>query len=323
MPRSSSDESFDGTTSGHTQFSQAATASYPATPELFDSSRRLSFGCALVRSNSLSGELCGLLEETNAPSPLCLPTRSMSVSNISNTSQLYQSSGAGGLSFLYVKRSRDGLNAVHAHTLASMLRGGSNVDPPRLCSSSAVPLTLRAGAACPLSHQLSAQPARFTVIDARYDFEFNGGHIEGAISINKPTDLAEYFFPEQHRAELDGTPIPPPPAPTDHVFVFHCEYSQERGPRLLNVRCPATVTVPEPHHFLQLLREMDRRFNLYPTLSYPQLYILDEGYKFFFETHLYCCNGGYIPMKDQHFKTDLAIAKKVCSQKRAKVSSVR
>ena len=52
MPRSSSEESFDGNTSGHTQFSQAVTASYPATPEVYDSSRRLSFGCALVRSNS-------------------------------------------------------------------------------------------------------------------------------------------------------------------------------------------------------------------------------------------------------------------------------
>ena len=206
----------------------------------------------------------------------------MSTSTISNTSELHASSGAGGLSFLYHERSRDGLNAVHAHTLASMLRGGSTVDPPQLCSSSAVPFTVRPGAACPLSQQLSAQPARFTVIDARYDFEFNGGHIEGAISINKPKELADYFFPDQQRAERDGTPMPPPPAPTDHVFVFHCEYSQERGPRLLNVRClPAVRFVCAPQQCFQLLREMDRKINQYPTLSYPQLYILDLGYKNF------------------------------------------
>ena len=133
-----------------------------------------------------------------------------------------------------------------------------------------------------------------------------------------------YSFPDQQRAERDGTPMPPPPAPTDHVFVFHCEYSQERGPRLLNVRClPAVRFVSAPQQCFQLLREMDRKINQYPTLSYPQLYILDLGYKNFFETHLYCCSGGYVPMKDQHFKSDLAVAKKVCSQKRAKISSVR
>ena len=91
-----------------------------------------------------------------------------------------------------------------------------------------------------------------------------------------------YFFPDQQRAERDGTPIPPPPAPTDHVFVFHCEYSQERGPRLLNVRClPAVRFVSAPQQCFQLLREMDRKINQYPTLSYPQLYILDLGYKNF------------------------------------------
>jgi hypothetical protein len=68
---------------------------------------------------------------------------------------------------------------------------------------------------------------------------------------------------------------------------------------------------------------MDRKINQYPTLSYPQLYILELGYKNFFETHLDCCSGGYVPMRDQRFKSDLAIAEKVCSQKRAKISSVR
>jgi hypothetical protein len=78
-----------------------------------------------------------------------------------------------------------------------------------------------------------------------------------------------------------------------------------------------------PYANLQALRELDRHYNSYPNLTYPQLYILDEGYKHFFETHSYCCDGGYIPMKDQNFKTDLAVAKKACCHKRAKVSSVR
>jgi hypothetical protein len=235
MPRSSSEESFDGNLSGRTQFSQAVTASNPGTPVVFDSSKRSNPCCALARSSSF-GELCGLTEENSALSPvLHFPARSMSVSTISSALELHESRGAGGLSFLFFKRSRDGLNALSAQTLASMLRGGSNVDPPLLCSSSAEPSLLRAGAACPLSQQLSELVPRFTVIDARYDFEFSGGHIEGAISINKESDLAEYFFPEQRRAEREGNPVPLPPPPSEHVYVFHCEYSQKRGPFLLNV----------------------------------------------------------------------------------------
>jgi rhodanese-related sulfurtransferase len=235
IPRSSSEESFDGNVSGRTQYSQAVTASNPGTPVVFDSSNRSNLCCALARSSSF-GELCCLTEEKSASSPvLHFPARSMSVSTISSAIELHESKCTGGLSFLFFKRSRDGLNALSAQTLASMLRGGSNVDPPLLCPSSAESSVLRAGAACPLSQQLSEQAARFTVIDARYDFEFSGGHIEGAISINKESDLAEYFFPEQRRAEREGNPVPLPPPPSEHVYVFHCEYSQKRGPFLLNV----------------------------------------------------------------------------------------
>lgn len=233
MEHSACEESFDGNASGQTQYSQAVTSSNPATPVEFDSSSRSNFGCALVRSSSY-GELTRLADETSAPSPVSFfPARSMSAPTISSKLELHESSGAGGLSFLFYKRSRDGLEALSAQTLASMLRGGSNVDPPLLCSSSE---PLRAGASCPLSQQLSVHAPRFTVIDARYDFEFSGGRIERAKSINKLSDLAGYFFPEQVRAQQEGTPIPPPPPPSEHVYVFHCEYSQKRGPLLLKVR---------------------------------------------------------------------------------------
>jgi hypothetical protein len=235
MEHSASEESFDGNASGQTQYSQAVTSSNPATPVEFDSSSRSNFGCALVRSSSY-GELTRLADETSAPSPVFFPARSMSAPTISSKLELHESSGAGGLSFLFYKRSRDGLEALSAQTLASMLRGGSNVDPPLLCSSSSEPCAMRAGASCPLSQQLSVHEPRFTVIDARYDFEFSGGHIERAKSINKLSDLAEFFFREHVRAQQEGTPIPPPPPPSEHVYVFHCEYSQKRGPLLLKVR---------------------------------------------------------------------------------------
>jgi hypothetical protein len=241
MPRSSSEESFDGNISGRTQLSQAVTTSNPGTPVMFDCSSSSNLSFALARSSSFE-ELSCFTEEKSAPSPLLhFPARSMSVSTISSA-ELHESSGDGGLSFLFFKRSRDGLNAVSAQTLASMLRGGSNVDPPLLCPASAEPTLLRTGAACPLRQQLSGQAARFTVIDARYDFEFTGGCVEGAISINKESDLCEFFFPEQRRAEREGLPIPLPPSPSEHVYVFHCEYSQKRGPALLNVKIPSSFS---------------------------------------------------------------------------------
>ena len=53
------------------------------------------------------------------------------------------------------------------------------------------------------------------------------------------------------------------------VLIFHCEFSSERGPKLS-----------------RFLRSKDRSANkdCYPHLHYPELYLLDGGYKSFFET---------------------------------------
>ena len=50
------------------------------------------------------------------------------------------------------------------------------------------------------------------------------------------------------------------------ILVFHCEFSQKRGPRALRA-----------------LRNLDRTLNSanWPTLSYPEVYILENGYKNF------------------------------------------
>lgn len=49
------------------------------------------------------------------------------------------------------------------------------------------------------------------------------------------------------------------------IIIFHCEYSQERGPRMLS-------------H----LRKIDRDVNRYPQLTYPEIYLLAEGYRNFY-----------------------------------------
>ena len=55
-----------------------------------------------------------------------------------------------------------------------------------------------------------------------------------------------------------------------HVLIFHCEFSSERGPKMY-----------------RFLREQDRELNKahYPKLNYPEMYVLEGGYKAFYEKH--------------------------------------
>lgn len=52
------------------------------------------------------------------------------------------------------------------------------------------------------------------------------------------------------------------------VLVFHCEFSSERGPKLS-----------------RLLRNQDRQMHRleYPRLKHPEIYVLEGGYKAFYE----------------------------------------
>ena len=84
-------------------------------------------------------------------------------------------------------------------------------------------------------------------LDARFDYEFNGGHIVGARNVRTRSQLHAIY----HRYLGKNVCI-----------VIHCEFSQNRGPTLL-----------------KLFREYDRYNNEYPHLSYPNLYLLEGGYR--------------------------------------------
>lgn len=64
-------------------------------------------------------------------------------------------------------------------------------------------------------------------------------------------------------------PIKPEDPNKRVVLIFHCEFSSERGPKMS-----------------RFLRKSDRQANkdCYPHLYYPELYLLDGGYKVYFET---------------------------------------
>jgi M-phase inducer tyrosine phosphatase len=94
------------------------------------------------------------------------------------------------------------------------------------------------------------------IIDCRFEYEFEGGHIDGAVNYNDKELLTSQLF----EASLPGKTL----------LIFHCEYSAHRAPIMA-----------------RHVRKQDRATNAeyYPKLTYPEVYILDGGYSAFFAEH--------------------------------------
>ncbi|XP_074747204.1 M-phase inducer phosphatase 1 [Strix uralensis] len=130
---------------------------------------------------------------------------------------------------------------------------------------------------------LTGKFARFikecVIIDCRYPYEYEGGHIKGAVNLHMEEDVEEYLLKK-------------PIQPSENkrvIIVFHCEFSSERGPRMC-----------------RFVRERDRLGNEYPNLHYPELYVLKGGYKdFFLRCRSFCEPQSYRPMHHEDFKEDL------------------
>lgn len=57
---------------------------------------------------------------------------------------------------------------------------------------------------------------RSFVIDCRFEYEYNGGHINGAFNYNDKEELAGKLFEAL--------------SPSKTLLIFHCEYSAHRAP---------------------------------------------------------------------------------------------
>lgn len=120
-----------------------------------------------------------------------------------------------------------------------------------------------------------------TIIDCRYPYEYNGGHIEGAVNLYTK-DLIQKFLLETSAN-----------SPKVHVLIFHCEFSSKRGPKMY-----------------RFLRSIDRAMNAdsYPRLNFPEIYLLEGGYKAFFECFQnHCEPQSYLPMLHKNHATDLRL----------------
>ncbi|KAI9367619.1 hypothetical protein BJX61DRAFT_551290 [Aspergillus egyptiacus] len=120
------------------------------------------------------------------------------------------------------------------------------------------------------------------IIDCRFEYEYDGGHIVGAVNYNDKEFLAE---------ELFANPRP------RTALVFHCEYSVHRAPLMA-----------------KFIRHRDRAYNVdsYPHLSYPDMYILAGGYSGFFAEHRSLCYPqNYVEMsaKEHEFACERGLGK--------------
>ncbi|KAJ8365347.1 hypothetical protein SKAU_G00141780 [Synaphobranchus kaupii] len=189
------------------------------------------------------------------------------------------------------------LRYISAHTVASLLKG-----------------------------KYKSAVASYLIIDCRYPYEFKGGHIKGAVNFHSEAQLQEALFQDTvmfQRSPRTTSPSSPPtaasrpdtsspsqggafqgqirqgstsesgsppggPSPRK-LIVFHCEFSTERGPRLY-----------------RNLRKLDRSLNVYPLLFYPELYVLDGGYKEFYSQFPGLCDpSSYVPMLHRDYREQL------------------
>jgi hypothetical protein len=92
-----------------------------------------------------------------------------------------------------------------------------------------------------------------------FDFPKENLTLSQTNSFKSPTkEIAEKF------SEIDFSN----PQILKKKIIFHCEFSQSRGPKMYN-----------------LLRSLDREINFkhYPRLTYPDIYLLEGGYSLFQE----------------------------------------
>ncbi|XP_016396025.1 M-phase inducer phosphatase 1-B-like [Sinocyclocheilus rhinocerous] len=168
------------------------------------------------------------------------------------------------------------LHCVSAHTVASLIRG-----------------------------QFGPAVEDFLIIDCRYPYEYQGGHIKGAVNLYTESQIQQAVHQASAGAQVsprnasswrmrmkgrlsDSLPEEEGSSPRK-LIIFHCEFSSERGP-----------------HLCQYLRRLDRQANVYPSLHYPELYLLLGGYKHFHASYPDLCDPcGYVPMRHREYRDQL------------------
>ncbi|KAF9009423.1 hypothetical protein BDQ17DRAFT_1235420 [Cyathus striatus] len=124
----------------------------------------------------------------------------------------------------------------------------------------------------------------YHIIDCRFDYEYSGGHIAGAVNINTTSAVEELLLGPsltKPRPSISGD------LTRKTILVFHCEFSAKRAPT-----------------FAKHLRSRDRAMNnhVYPKIHYPEVYILEGGYCQYFKSNpIRCEPQNYVTMDDPNY----------------------
>lgn len=134
----------------------------------------------------------------------------------------------------------------------------------------------------------------YQIVDCRFAYEHEGGHIAGSINLNSIEQIQQHFLTPG--SGLHAEHALPPRTQSGHpdeqgstrkfVLIFHCEFSFKRGPSLALA-----------------LRQADRSLsNDYPKCHFPDMYILQGGYAEFFRTCPEMCEPrAYVGMDDPRY----------------------
>lgn len=130
-------------------------------------------------------------------------------------------------------------------------------------------------------HTSLGQAADYQLIDCRYPYEYQGGHVPGAVNLYSQEKLEDFMNSSHQSSEKRR----------DSVLIFYCEFSSERAPKRA-----------------EFFRELDRKLNadVYPKLNFPEIYIVLGGYKAFYEAQAVLCTPqGYTPMLHNAHRSDM------------------
>jgi rhodanese-related sulfurtransferase len=182
---------------------------------------------------------------------------------------------------------------------------------------------------------------KFTIIDCRFPYEYEAGHIQGAINIFEPFKMKEVLFAGSSAGTLEVPCEPvdcsPGPSPSSHL-------EDRTGPLMLRAASLGSIAehldaycADEPSHsswlpgdspltpalrkrnivlfhcefshsrgptMMRMVRNYDRQLHaaFYPRVAYPELYLVDRGYCCFFERFAqWCAPQAYLPMVDNKY----------------------
>lgn len=111
----------------------------------------------------------------------------------------------------------------------------------------------------------------FIIVDCRYQYEYSGGHIAGAVSCppSEKLMLMDWLFSTEYGVTRSG--------PT--ILIMHCEFSQCRAPRLAT--------------------DVFRQYIGLGVNTGLEVYVMKGGYcEFFRQFPEWCEPTGYVPMHD-------------------------